>query len=134
MLSALGYAEDPELSERTLDFALDPRVRVNEIDQLLRPQFRNPRTRERAWQWLTEHFDALAARYGSSQVGGMPWYAASFCTDEAAAEVQHFFEPRVANLTGGPRNLAGAIEAITLCAEKVRVYRPGIERAFAPRN
>ncbi|MGB8224817.1 MAG: M1 family metallopeptidase [Polyangiales bacterium] len=134
MLSALGYAEDPELAERTLDFALDPRVRVNEIDQLLRPQFRNPRTRARAWQWLTEHFDALAARYGSSQVGGMPWYAASFCTDEAATEVQRFFEPRVADLTGGPRNLAGAIEAITLCAEKVRVYRPGIERAFAPRN
>jgi cytosol alanyl aminopeptidase len=132
ILSALGHADDPSLSERALDLALDPRVRVSEIDQLLAPQFRNPRTRERAWRWLTEKFDELAARYGSSQVGNTPWYTASFCTDEAASEVQRFFEPRVAELTGGPRNLAGAVESITLCARKVNAYRPSVERAFAP--
>jgi len=132
IVSALGYADEPKLAERALDLALDPRVRVGEIDQLLGPQFRNPRTRERAWRWLTENFDELAARYGSSQVGGTPWYAASFCTDEAAAEVQRFFEPRVAALTGGPRNLAEALEAIRLCAERVRVQRASVERAFTP--
>ncbi|MGB8329267.1 MAG: M1 family metallopeptidase [Polyangiales bacterium] len=130
-LSALGHAEQAKLSERALGLALDPRVRVGEIGQLLGPQFRNPRTRERAWQWLTVNFDALSVRYGSSQVGGMPWYAASFCSDEAAADVRHFFTPRVAELTGGPRNLDGAVEAIELCAEKVRVTRPSVEKAFA---
>ncbi len=85
ILSALGHAEDPALSTRALDLALDPRLRVNEISRLLGAQFHNPRTREQAWDWLTEHFDELAARFGSSQLGGTPWYAASFCTEEAAA-------------------------------------------------
>jgi alanyl aminopeptidase len=132
-LSALGHAEDPALSARALDLTLDPRIRVSEISRLLGTQFRNPRTRERAWQWFTEHFDELAARSGSSQAGGAPWYAASFCTDEGAAEVQRFFEPRVAELTGGPRNLAAVVEAISLCAKKATVYRPGVERAFSAR-
>jgi alanyl aminopeptidase len=130
---ALGHAEDSTLSERALDLALDPRVRISEISQLLGTQFTNPRTRERAWRWLTGSFDALAARFGSTEVGGSPWYASSFCTEDAAREVQRFFEPRVAELTGGPRNLAAAVEAISLCAEKAEVHRPGVERAFAGR-
>ena len=133
ILSALGHAEDPVLSARALDLTLDPRLRVNEIGHLLRAQFQNPRTREPAWAWFTDHFDELSARFGASQVGRIPWHTASFCSEEAAAEVQHFFEPRVAKLTGGPRNLAGAVEAISLCAERARIYRPGVERAFASR-
>jgi alanyl aminopeptidase len=106
---------------------------VNEIRHVLRTQFANPRTRERAWQWLTSNFDALAARFGSQQLGGSPWHAASFCTREAAAAVEAFFGPRVAERSGGPRNLAGAVEAISLCAEKVSLHRPGVERAFSYR-
>ena len=53
ILSALGHAETPELSARALDLALDPRLRVNEIRHVLRTQFHNPRTRDRAWKWFT---------------------------------------------------------------------------------
>ena len=133
ILSALGHAEAPELSKRALDLALDPRLRVNEIRHVLRTQFDNPRTRERAWQWLTSNFDALAARFGRQQLGGSPWHAASFCTGEAAAEVEAFFGPKVAERSGGPRNLAGTVEAISLCAKKVSLHRPGVERAFRAR-
>jgi alanyl aminopeptidase len=131
IISALGHAEAPSLSERALDLALDPGLRVNEIPRLLGTQFGNPRNRERAWEWLTDHFDALAARFGSTQVGGTPWYASSFCSKAAADEVTRFFEPRVSELDGGPRNLANAVEAISLCAAKTRVQQPGVERAFA---
>jgi alanyl aminopeptidase len=131
IILALGHAEAPSLSARSLDLALDPGLRVSEIPRLLGTQFANPRNRERAWEWLTEHFDALAARFGSTQVGGTPWYASSFCSEAAAEQVARFFEPRVSELDGGPRNLASAVEAISLCAEKVRVQRPGVERAFA---
>ncbi len=133
ILSALGHAESPELSARALDLALDPRLRVNEIRHVLRTQFHNPRTRDRAWTWFTEHFDDLASRFGSGQLGASPWNAASFCSREAAAEVERFFGPRLAELSGGPRNLAGAVEAILLCSEKARVQVPGVERAFGSR-
>ena len=134
VLSALGHAERGDLSARTLDLALDARLRVNEVSQVLRPQFHNPRTRDRAWQWLTTHFDELTARFGPSRGGETPWYAISFCTDAQAEEVAAFFEPRVAELAGGPRNLAGVVEAISLCAEKARIYRPGVEQRFGPRK
>ncbi|MBT8469659.1 MAG: M1 family metallopeptidase [Deltaproteobacteria bacterium] len=130
ILSALGHADTPDLSARTLDLALDPRLRVNEIRHVLRTQFRNAQTRDRAWEWLTENFDALAARFGSGELGASPWHAASFCSREAAAEVERFFEPRVAELSGGPRNLAGAVGAILLCAEKASIYAPAVELAF----
>jgi alanyl aminopeptidase len=133
ILSALGHAEAATLSARALDLALDPRLRVNEISHVLRAQFQNPRTRDRAWQWFTANFDALAVRFGTSQLGGSPWYAASFCTNAAGANVQRFFEPKVAELSGGPRNLAGAVEAISLCAAKVEVHRSGVKRAFGAR-
>lgn len=131
ILIALGHAEDPALGARALRLALDPRVRVNEISALIGTQFRNPRTRDRAWQWLTEHFDALVARMGASQAGSLPWYAAGMCSEEAANEVRAFFEPRVSELAGGPRNLAASVEAISLCAAKVEAQRAGIDRAFA---
>jgi len=130
ILAALGHAEEPALSERALDLSLDPRLRMNEVSTVLGPQFQNPRTRDRAWRWLTDHFDALSTRLGPSQVGYMPWFAASFCSDEAAAEVERFFVPKVAGLPGGPRNLASTIEEISLCAEKAKVYRPAVERTF----
>ena len=133
ILAALGHAEEPALSERALDLSLDPRLRMNEISTVLGPQFHNPRTRDRAWQWLTDHFDALSTRLGASQVGYTPWFATSFCTDEAATEVEHFFAPKVAGLPGGPRNLASTIEEISLCAEKAKVYRPAVEATFAHR-
>ena len=72
ILSALGHAEDPILSARALDLTLDPRLRINEIGRLLGPQFHNPRTRDLAWAWFTEHFDELTARNGAARAEGCP--------------------------------------------------------------
>ncbi|MDH3486263.1 MAG: ERAP1-like C-terminal domain-containing protein, partial [Myxococcales bacterium] len=130
ILAALGSAEDPELATRALALTLSPNTRVNEIGHILSRQLSNPRTRDRAWTWFTESFDELARRFGKHQVGGIPWYTASFCTEAAGSKVQSFFGPRVADLMGGPRNLQGAVEAISLCAARAEAQRPGIERAF----
>ncbi len=131
ILAALGHAESSALSARALDLALDPRLRVNEISTVLGPQFRNPRTRDAAWNWLTANFDELASRLGPGQSGFLPWFAASFCSEERALEARRFLEPRVQHLSGGPRNLDTALEAVQVCAAKVQAHRSGIERAFA---
>ena len=130
ILAALGHAQDPALSKRALDLTLDPMLRLNEVSVVLGVQLSNPNTRDGAWAWLMENFDALAERTGHAQAGNAPWYAASLCTREAADEVQAFFEPRVAALAGGPRNLAGAVEAIKLCAAKADAHRSAVDEAF----
>ena len=54
------------------------------------------------------------------------------CNDEAhAAEVEAFFAPLVDGLEGGPRNLAGALEEIRLCAALARVQGPALAAYFA---
>jgi alanyl aminopeptidase len=131
ILVALGHAETEELSEKALGLAFDPKLRRNEIGSTLAVQLRSPRTRDRAWRWLTQHFDALVVRMGSAQAGKLPWYTAGSCSHAVAEEVREFFEPRVSTLAGGPRNLDGAIESISLCAARVNAQRAGIDRAFA---
>ena len=130
IISALGHAESPALSERALDLALDDKLRLSEISQILGVQFRNPRTRDRAWRWLKDNFDPLVSRMGRAQAGKTPWFASSMCTDEAAKDVGAFFEPRVSALPGAPRNLAAAVEAIELCAAKAEAHRASVERTF----
>jgi len=130
ILGALGHAESEVLARRALDLTLDSRLRRNETSQVLRIQLRNPRTRDRAWAWLKANFDAFVERTGHAQAGDAPWYAASLCTGEAADDVQAFFEPRVSALVGGPRNLAGAVEAIDLCAAQADAHRPAVDAAF----
>jgi alanyl aminopeptidase len=131
ILAALGNAEDPLLSERALDLALDERLRVNEISRVLGPQFRNPNTQARAWTWLQVHFDDVAKRMGRGRAGGLPYYTMGFCSTEDANEVDGFFRPRVSTLAGGPRNLAQAVEAISICAATVDAQRAGIDEAFS---
>jgi len=130
ILVALGHAETETLSRRALDLALDPRIRLNETSAILGVQMRSPRTRERGWAWLKENFDAFVARASSAQAGGAPWYAASLCTSDDADDVEAFFEARADELVGGPRNLAGAVETIRLCAAKAEALRPAVVRAF----
>ncbi|MBX3273200.1 MAG: M1 family metallopeptidase [Sandaracinaceae bacterium] len=130
-LAALGATRDPALATRALRIALDPRLRVNELTITLERQLAMRETRDAAWVWLTEHFDEVFARAASTRAGYAPWAAAGFCSEARAAEVAAFFAPRIEALPGGPRNLAGALEAIRLCAARVEAQRESTLRFFA---
>jgi hypothetical protein len=79
-------------------------------------------TRDQAWAWLTAHFDALAPmlpdRYAGYLLLELP-----FCDAHKADELRDFFAPRVSSLTGGPRNLAHAVEATVSCAKLADAQR-----------
>jgi alanyl aminopeptidase len=130
MLKALGAARTPALAERARTLSLDPEVRINETLAPLWPQMAEPATRPAAWQWIKAHFDALTARLSQREAGETPWLTASFCDAANAADVQAFFAPRIQALAGGPRNLAGAVEAIRLCAARVAAQRESARTFF----
>lgn len=130
-LDALGSTQDPELARRALALSTDERVRVNEVTNTLGRQLSMPETRAAAWDWMREHFDEAFGRVATTRAGYAPWYAAGFCSEERAAEVEAFFGPRIEALPGGPRNLAGALEAIRLCAARVEAQRETTLRFFA---
>jgi alanyl aminopeptidase len=107
-------------------------VRTNEIRAPLSVQVSKPETREAAWAWIEQSFVPLTARLPDDGAGSMPWYASTFCSEEKAAEVEAFFAPRIDSLPGGPRNLAGALEAIRLCAS-LRTAQAASAEAFFTR-
>ncbi|MFK7989948.1 MAG: M1 family metallopeptidase [Sandaracinaceae bacterium] len=130
LLSGLGATADAALTPRVLDLTLGEQLRTNELFSPLMGQFRDRDTREAAWGWFTEHYDALSTRMGPGMSGYLPYAGSNFCSAERATEVQGFFAPRMESTQGGPRNLALAVERIQLCAAKVTHARGSVEGAF----
>ncbi len=130
LLTALSSVTDAR-SGRALALSLDPALRVNEVFSPLRGQLADARTREAAWRYFEQHFDALVERVSKQDAGWLPWLAWPFCSAEAADELERFFAPRIASLTGGPRSLAGATEELRLCAAEVQTQRAGVQAFFA---
>lgn len=115
LLGALGGVEEPTLAVRALGLTLDPRLRVNELGIPMGVQVQTPPGRERTFGWVTEHLDGLRDRLATTRLGYVPWTFAGFCSAADRARVQALFAPSIAEWPGGPRNLAGATEAIAVC-------------------
>jgi len=128
ILSALANVRAKELVGRALDLALDPRLRQSERLSTISPLLGSVATRDAAWAWLAAHFDALAPLLPDRYAGHLPG-AARICDRAHAEEIRAFFAPRVEKLTGGPRNLAQAVERATYCAAEVDAQRESA-RAF----
>jgi hypothetical protein len=125
LLAALGATRDATLAVRALSLSLDPTVRVNEALTPLARQLGDRERRDDAWMWLVANFDALLSRVGPARGGRLPWLGAVFCSSAGAERVRALFEPQQDRLSGGPRNLQGALEAVGLCAAKVSAQRAG---------
>lgn len=118
ILSALSSTRDPALSDRALALTLDPALRVNEALSPLSGQIGQLETRDRAWAWMQAHLEEIVGRVSATGASYLPWYASSFCDEEHAAQVEGFFASRIEGISGGPRNLRGALENIRICAAK----------------
>ncbi|HEX2677441.1 MAG TPA: M1 family metallopeptidase, partial [Polyangiales bacterium] len=129
LLRALCSVRDAR-SSKALALALDPALHVNEVLVPLYVQVGDPRTRDAAWQWLEQNFDALTARLSSNGAGHTPGLAASFCREDMIGRAQTFFGPRVEKLSGGPRSLADAIESLEICVAQVKAHGPGVQALF----
>ena len=119
LLSALASVTDEALAARARALTLDPNLRVNEVGTVLARQAAHRTTREAAWQYLQDHFDAIIDRIPARRAGQIVGFAARFCDAVHREQAARFFEPRVSELPGGPRNLAAALESIDLCAARV---------------
>jgi hypothetical protein len=115
LLGALGYNENPALTPNVLEAALSPTLRTNERLGPIFGQARHRETREAAFTWVQEHFDALLGRLGGELGAQLTMLAGSFCTGEDAERARQFFSPRVDALTGGPRLLRLNLESSELC-------------------
>ncbi len=131
LVTAMGHVDEEALRARVLELALDERLRQNERFRPLSGQFGDPEGREAAWTWLQANYDRVRARFGAEYAGYVPFVTGGFCDRVHAQEVQAFFEPRMGDTQGGPRNLASAVETISLCAARADAAREGARAFFA---
>lgn len=130
-LAALAHVRDPIRAASLRPLALGPALRTSEIFRFLANMADVPQNRRATWDWIVANFDALLTRMPPSYGGYTPWFGGAFCSDDEAQAVRAFFAPRIDALPGGPRNLDGAIEAISLCAAQVRAHQPSLEPFLA---
>jgi cytosol alanyl aminopeptidase len=128
LIGALGAFPDPRLTQTALDLILHPGgLDPRELRTLTVPQRRE--TQPAVWEFVRRHFDELnAALPGARGIpfgATLPAAAGAFCEASRAAEVEAFFQPKLATLSGAARNLARTLETIRLCAARRKALAPG---------
>jgi len=116
IFGALSDVEEPALADSVRNFALNPQVKVGEINELLGSR-NTEAQRDALWQWSVANYDKIVARIGRASGGFMPrLMGGSGCSQGEAERLTAFFTPRLKDLTGADRGLAQTREATLLCA------------------
>ena len=80
-------------------------------------------------KFLEEHFDEIVQLIGEKLFGGksqLPNAGLGFCDLQAKNELQSYFEPRLAKLTGAPRVLSHVLESIDQCIAIKAAQEPSV--------
>ncbi|HEX8790705.1 MAG TPA: M1 family metallopeptidase [Polyangiaceae bacterium] len=134
LVRALSAARDPALAAAARDMMLDPSLRDTEVLTPLYVQLDRPDTRELAWAWMKEHYDALLARMPRHHSGvQLVGAGGRFCDADHAKDVESFFTPKIEGIEGGPRALAETLEDIHLCTARRTASEASARSFFAGR-
>jgi alanyl aminopeptidase len=116
LLAALGATHDPKLGERARNYGTTSAVGVGELRFLYGSSVAEPENIDAFWQWLTSHYDALAARLPDQfQSTVIRLAAVNRCSKAQSDELRGWFAPRLPRIVGGDRVLAQSLEAIDQC-------------------
>ncbi|CAG8558805.1 9973_t:CDS:10 [Ambispora gerdemannii] len=88
-LTALGYAQQPELIQRALDFSISP-----EVPNYFQSLQSNRKSRKPLWDFIKKNWDLFQDQYAKSLVlleSIIKHGTDSFASDEAAIDVENFF-------------------------------------------
>jgi alanyl aminopeptidase len=129
LIVALGAFRDPEIAQAGLQLLLSKEFDPREgFFALLFGGLGNPETRELPFQFVKQNIDKLLEllprEVGEDYAANFPFAGAAFCDVSHRAGVEAFFQDRVKNYSGGPRNLAQVLEGIDLCIAERKALGP----------
>jgi cytosol alanyl aminopeptidase len=114
-ITALTAARDPKAIAAIEEFVASGALRVRETRTYLRDLFADAERRAGAWAWMRKDFERLTAPVPKDGRARFIGLTAQLCMDSAHAEIEWFFKPKVASMTGAPRTFANALETIDRC-------------------
>ena len=119
IITALGSFHDPTIMRQSLSLLTDPAVDARETFGLIFSAQGDPQTGKIPFEFVRANYDAVVNRLPSSAGidyrAFLPFVGAGFCDDSSRQEFVAFFQDRVKDYVGGPRNYAQALESIRLC-------------------
>ena len=113
--SALAYFTDPALRQRTLEFALSPEIRSQDLPLLVAGLLARPPSSRETWEFVKTNWDGLQ-KTGVFQ--GLPAIVngtSAFCDPTLRDDVQRFFEAHPARAF--ERNIRQSLETIDRCIQ-----------------
>jgi aminopeptidase N len=114
---ALASFRQPALLQRTLDYALTPEVRNQDLG-IVSAVVGNPYGQQVGWEFITTHHDQLSAKLGASIGSAVPFVSVSsnFCDPALREQAKAYFEQH--KKPGTPdRGFRSAMESINYCVE-----------------
>jgi alanyl aminopeptidase len=115
LIRAMGRFRDPELVRKSLDLFWTDAIRAQNLWALLGPASGHPKTREIAWNWMTEHYDRIVGVVGEASAGRLTWVGNGFCSQKGAERVRQFFSKDAHRTKTTERNLRKTLSSIEQC-------------------
>lgn len=126
LLAAMAGFTDPQIVARALELVLTDEFELRESIGLLQQAFAHRTTRPIAYQFVVDHFDAIAAKLPEPFRPYLAFTVVALCDDSRRIEVEAFFRPRIEKLDGGPRVMEQALEQLSLCSAARKAQSPSV--------
>jgi len=124
LLFSLGLFPDPEIIKSAMPIVLTDEFDSRESLGILFGVAQLPKTRDLAYDFIKQNWDALVAKLPTDTGAFVPFAAAGYCDAAHRQDVEAFFQGRSTKYTGGPRILTQVLEGIDLCVAYKKAQEP----------
>ncbi len=120
-LFALTAFRQPALARRTMELALSPQVRSQDVSRVINRELANPEARETAWNFLRDHWAEVSKKTPPADVFLLAQGIASFCSPQLRNSARQFFAQHPLAV---PRRLQVALERSSACIDLKTAQEP----------
>jgi len=117
--AGLSSFRDPKIVQQSLALLLDPSLDVRETFRLVFGPLGDRQTEKLPFEFVKANYDAVVNRFpagaGMDYRSFLPFVGQAFCDEPSRQQFVGFFQDRVKDYLGGPRNYAQVLEGIHLC-------------------
>ena len=126
LLGALGAFTDAKLVAQAMAISITDEFELREALALLQGGFSDRHTREQAHDFIVKNFDVISAKLPEPFRQYMAFSFVPLCDDTRKAEFEKFYKGKLDKVDGGPKAVAQALEAMSLCAAAKKAQTPGV--------
>ena len=128
-LRLLAMFEDPELVNRSLEYAISNKVRNQDAAVQLAIPLEIDESREQAWKYIQAHWEKVQAQLTTNSGSILIGSTSGFCSNSGRQDVERFFSAHKVAASG--QSLKHAIEHIDGCIELRSLQEPKLKTWLA---